>query len=713
MWKAIIAKKEDDFYYLLKLFADSLDDSLLKAAKQKDRPKKAGFGGDSVALLVRLMNQSKEELNSNVKKLIEPLEKELNELTEKNKKLIQELNTKQKQKDIKLQSTAKLTAELSNLNMTLRGKKLNAGEKTELTQKIKKLRQKLDKINAKNKRTISSEEKRINESSKETSDKIKENDSRKKELISEMEKIKIDYRIEQRDDALTNYMKAPSEENLNKFQSLFFTERDLFETKTTEGKTTAEQKSPLKFNKKQLDADLKTLGWDGTGETAKKVLDNIKTGKTVNLQSKKFSTLDLTANVTNKNYVRQLKSLIKENKSLLDSLTTANRLLSFEGDPREYFRNVLDTQRSRPVKGKSSVKNKFDMIHSQHRGAVLRINQVLNKIYNSNQTSEADAKTAYKLSRKLISAVKDLDKFDVYESQDWKRGKVEIKEVDKDISSSDLFNTTIQVYEEILEDLNLSASQERSLAEEGQDSKEYEKVEGKIDSFVSKLKSNENLQAITIDILNGAMLLKGNGLRRFVTSRAYDKKYRIHYSQKFSEENKTQLVNVMEQIKEELSNEIGAYVTYYDKINDVLDASGFIDKRLTRGTISQSKLSRALSDSADTDSARKYLSKNLMPLLTELNKIETEERSDSKVADNMKFEELENYIENPKDEKFNNQDLEFNGRYLRQIMQALPDTKLGKKINRVFRNQRTQQYLEILGLINIGAPIQSKKEEEE
>jgi len=718
MWKAIIANKEDDFYYLLKTFAESLESDLLKAAKPKDE--------DAVVLLIRLMTSSKEELNSYMKGKLKPLNVELNKLTEENKKLNKELNSAQKRKEIDLESNDKLMAELRDLNMKLRldkksGKErrpLTEKQKKAITQRAKELRAEISEISAKNRDKVSLENKEINEKVKEITDKIKINDEKRKQIKSQIEESKVNYKQGQRETALRNYMKSPTEENLNVFQSLFFSTRQLLNVKDSETgtrETKIENKSPLQFNKTQLDADLKTLGWDGTGKTAKEVLNNIKTRKEVTSQSKKFSILDLTGNVTNASYVRELKSLVKDNKPLLDSLTEANRLLVFEGDSREYFRNVLDTKRSpasKGKKGKSNIKNKFDRIHSQHRGAIDRIVSVLQKIVESNQVNTKEAKLAHKLSKKLISAVQELKFFEVYEIENWEKKK--IKPIgEKKPNSDNLFNTTLEVYEDILNDLNLSQSQEKDLAELGEEGKVYEEVEQKLDDFVTKLKANKNLQMITIDAINAIMGLSDASLSRFATTRAYDKDYNIYYEQTFSKEKENALIEAVKEIKEELNNDMGEnsrqYDKYYEKINEILESAGFVDSRLTRGRVSRKKLSEALSDSEYTDDARKYLSKNLLPLLEKLNQQGTEEDADSKVLDNTSFNNLVNYIENPNKETFYGEDMEENERYLSRLLMSTPNTKLGKKINRVFKNQQTRKYLDILGLL--GGSIQEKPKE--
>ena len=702
MWQAIIAHKEDDFYYLLKTFAESLENNLLKAEKPKER--------DSVAWLIELMNASNEELNSYMKRKLKPLNEEDKKLIEANKKLVQQLNAAQKTKEVNLEDTTKLTRELSNLNMKLRGKK--GEEKSKLMDEIKTLRTELDEAQAKNKEAINLSTEDRNKKSKEIEDKIKVNNEKRKNINTQIAESKVSYKKNQRETALRNYMKSPTEENLSKFQSLFFSTRQLLDVKDAEQgdkQTIIREKDPLQFNKKQLDADLKALGWDGTGETAKTVLDNIKSRGQNNLQSKKFSILDLTENVTNTNYVRQLKSLVKENKKLLDSLTEANRVLSFEGDSREYFREVLDTKGTSMAQPKSIVKDKFDLIHSQHRGAIEKISQVLQNIYNSGDVSEKDSKLAFKLSRKLISAVKDLRKFKVYEPTiEWdgkytKRTEIGETYKEKEISPEGLFSSTLEVYEEILNDLNLSQSQESAVAEEKdkKNRKVYEEVEEKLDSFISKLKSNKNLQMITVDIINAIMGISDEQLEKVFTRRAYDEDYNIYYNYEFSEEQKNKLMTQVMELKEELSNNYGGSSTkYYDKINEILEFSDFIDTRITRGKISSRKLSRILSSPNEKYIARTYLSKNLLPLLEQLNEEGMKGDESSKVIDNSSFERLKNYIENPKRKTFTVEETEDNMRYLERLIMSIPNTKLGKKVNRVFKNAQTQKYLAFLGLVS-------------
>jgi hypothetical protein len=715
MWKAIIAKKEDDFYYLLKTFAESLESDLLKAAKPKQE--------DSVVKLIRLMNVSHEELNSYMKRKLIPLNKEIEELTEKNKKLLAKLKTAEKRKETQYEPTDKINEELKDINMQLRAGKVSDEEKNKLTQRAKELRSKLSEIQANNRSKTLSQSKEANEKTKEITDDIKENDEKRKKIKARIEELKVNYRQNQRTTALRNYLKSPTDKNLVAFQSLFFSTRQLLDVKDSEkGKTEIKDKAPSQFNKTQLDADLKALGWDGTGKTAKLVLDNIKTRKENDLNSKKFSIMDLTENVTSANYVRRLKSLVKENKPLLDSLTEANRLLSFEGDSREYFRNILDTKKVSTARGKSNVKDKFDWIHSEHRGAIARISQVLQNIYYDKSVSEKDSKLAYKLSEKLIQAIKDLDNFKVYGYSQWgdNNKKTEIGETSKqkEIVPNNLFASTLEVYEDMLKDLNLTESQEKDLADLGDKGKVYEEVEQKLSDFITKLKINENLQIITMDIINAIMGVSDASLERFVKTRAYDKDYNIYYDQNFSEKEDNLLVDAIKELKEELNNDLGdnarKYDKYYEKINEILDSAGFIDSRLTRGRIKRRKLSEALSSEEYLYSARRHLSKNLLPLLEKLNQKGLEEEptwdGGSKVLDNAGFENLVNYIENPNKETFDDRDIAQNERYLSRLLMSAPNTKLGKKINRVFKNKQTKKYLSMLGLL--GGDIQEKSKEE-
>jgi len=108
------------------------------------------------------------------------------------------------------------------------------------------------------------------------------------------------------------------------------------------------------------------------------------------------------------------------------------------------------------------------------------------------------------------------------------------------------------------------------------------------------------------------------------------------------------------------------------------------------------------------------LSKNLLPLLEKLNQKGLEEEptwdGGSKVLDNAGFENLVNYIENPNKETFDDRDIAQNERYLSRLLMSAPNTKLGKKINRVFKNKQTKKYLSMLGLL--GGDIQEKSKEE-
>ena len=97
MWQAVIAKQEDNLYYLLKFFAESLDDNILKRETSDADILLAAMGRNNREVREKdipeeFKNMRKEILEDN-KKLMEKLsdaQKPTGDLPDKDKKMLSE-----------------------------------------------------------------------------------------------------------------------------------------------------------------------------------------------------------------------------------------------------------------------------------------------------------------------------------------------------------------------------------------------------------------------------------------------------------------------------------------------------------------------------------------------------------------------------------------------------------------------------------------------
>ena len=89
MWKAVIAKQEDNLYYLLKFFAESLDDDILKRETS------------NADLLLAAMGRKNRELRE--KDIPEEFKEIKDAITEENRDLMERLADAQKKKPPKNQ----------------------------------------------------------------------------------------------------------------------------------------------------------------------------------------------------------------------------------------------------------------------------------------------------------------------------------------------------------------------------------------------------------------------------------------------------------------------------------------------------------------------------------------------------------------------------------------------------------------------------------
>ena len=88
MWQAVIAKQEDNLYYLLKFFAESLDDNILKRETS-----------DADILLAAMGRNNREVRERDIPEEFKNMRKEI---LEDNKKLMEKLSDAQNQRGIYL-----------------------------------------------------------------------------------------------------------------------------------------------------------------------------------------------------------------------------------------------------------------------------------------------------------------------------------------------------------------------------------------------------------------------------------------------------------------------------------------------------------------------------------------------------------------------------------------------------------------------------------
>ena len=669
MWQAIIAKQEDNLYYLLKAFAESFDDILKNDLVSDEQVR---------MILPKLKRRNKlvEEINANNKDAI----KETNDkISEKNKKL--------------------------SLYEKRRGGKTNISLGSVFGRKVEVPAQ--DKLKA---------DKLISE--------IKQLQEEKKEILSDMEEVKRLVKEQPEIDAFKDYLKTPTMKNLQTYfdtrvsldeiyNNLFVDEKDKKEIKPAK----ASEK-----NKNEFDASLRVYGWDGTEKTSNQVITNINQEKKPKTSSKSFTNLELVNNIVSIN-TEELKELVAANKKQLEMLTGDKKKLKEGKEYAEQLDELSDIaltgkatvpfvnqktmleQLKRKRERREELDSRQELIHSAHKGAIAKIVSLLQAIYGSRETPEQKRKQARMLQRKIENAVKNLEKdtngmFQMGNLQTLafkplkeQKGKLKNEDLDPKLGLFPLskqyekeVKRTIKFYKDIYSDIALTEGQEDKLQgdkfepliglemQEGiEDTEAFKQMKKGIERLGSRIKGNQNLQEAFLSIYINFV---GQGIRertldsveRFVHNNLFDAEFnRIKvdsasrekvmsslgrrpdqlppaFSDKrqrrdreefgsespkdmgLSEEQKRSLMEAAKPLYDELNlNTLS--VRYGMLINDVLEDENLISERIARKTIGSREVQKLLSDPKESKKRLEYLEKFMVQPLQQVSEsIEGESR---------------------------------------------------------------------------------------
>ncbi len=697
MWQAIIAKQEDNLYYLLKFFAESLDDNILKRETS------------NADLLLAAMGRKNREVRE--KDIPEEFKNMRKQILEDNKKLIKKLSDAQKStgdlsdEDKKMLSEKK--KEIDKISSQIRSlqekRKVVEGEEAkQILNQIKTLREKSAKkskeYNKVQSKTISDYSQKITEASKKIADKLEDNRNTLKEIDEKIKENKKVASQEKFDSAILNYIKKPTKANLEKYLDVIQDANAIFryvisfdkgETFSIGRKKIDQQDAgyrAVKYSeglKEAFDAQLRGLGL-GTLKP-EEVLNRIKSRKEVETVNKPLNQIELVSTLFDDKDMKELKRLIADSKEILDAdaqernLKTKIELPYPKGSEfSEYFNAVLNTKvDANPRKKRLSP---IRLIHDAHRGAVYRIYELLKKIYTSSNFSETKKKAARKLMSRLETLVEERKEFKV----DLKTGTSGFKdkfakETDEaerargkeqfDLKSRDaeywngFVKSTIEFYSQMLEDIDLTKQQadavkfRKDTKRRDADKSNEGEIKDKMKDFANKVARNEDFRESVSLILEN--FYSESSAKDFISETLFDKNKGSMYipeihRDKITPENKEKLLDVGMELFLELnqtinfSEDFGRVVYYNDRINDILEGTG--TKKLSRKTVKERRLNNLLENPKDQKSASKYVRKYVYDELKKLveeekNKPEEEGSISGEGGMSSKLKQFDKYLE--------------------------------------------------------------------
>tara|TARA_R100000149_G_C5876947_1_gene140906 strand:+ start:22 stop:2682 length:2661 start_codon:yes stop_codon:yes gene_type:complete len=659
MWQAVIAKQEDNLYYLLKFFAESLDDDILKRETS------------NADLLLGAMGRKSREVRE--KDIPEEFKEIKDAITEENRDLMERLADAQKKKPPKNQDQ-QLSLKQKEINeissqirpLQIKQRKAKGKEAKQIKEQIEDLREKAEEKRKEYTKIISSFTRKITEDSKKIADKLEDNKNKLKEIDQKIKENKKVASQEKFDSAILNYIKKPTKANLEKYLDVIQDADAIFryvisfdkgETFLIGRKKIDQQDAgyrAVKYSeelKEAFDAQLRGLGL-GTLKP-EEVLNRIKSRKEVETVNKPLNQIELVSTLFNNKDMKELKRLIADSKEILDAdaqernLKTKIELPYPKGSEfSEYFNAVLNTKvDANPRKKRLSP---IRLIHDAHRGAVYRIYELLKKIYTSSNFSETKKKTAKKLMSRLETLVDERKEFKV----DLKTGTSGFKdkfgkETDEariargkeqfDLKSRDaeywngFVESTIEFYSQMLEDIDLTKQQadavkfRKDTKRRDADKSNEGEIKDKMKDFADKVARNEDFRESVSLILEN--FYNESSAKRFISETLFDKdKGSIYvpeiHRDKITSENKEKLLDVGMELFLELnqtvnfSEDFGRVVYYNDRINDILE--GISPKKLSRKTLEERRVNNLLENPKDQKSASKYVRKYVYDNLKDL-----------------------------------------------------------------------------------------------
>ena len=344
MWKAVLANKEDDIYFLLKCFIESAEEQIIL---KRDRP--APIKG------INFQN---------------PLAYELITLNKDGKKVA----------DFKLKKINSKIQEISEELTDLRPPPETPQSKS-FERKIKGLEDDRKKLLAEKKKVLES--------------KKKSSPNNNNTLLAYIKKP-TDANFEKHFSSLV----GPS--SLYTYQTSF----KQMQPKTSSELKIFRQKETEQFKQKlreQLDKDIKELG-----KTKKDKLQAISSRnpntdkKSVTLEQ---ALLNVTDN--NVELLNELKTLLKDNKTYLKQLGQKRFDVIYpKGDNLNSFISTKLQEKKRPKSEKQTVASSADSIKNYHKSAMARILEILSKISTTSKNNKTKMQ-AIKLFKKIRNAVKD------------------------------------------------------------------------------------------------------------------------------------------------------------------------------------------------------------------------------------------------------------------------------------------------------------------
>tara|TARA_R100001440_G_scaffold577_7_gene1834 strand:+ start:1942 stop:4383 length:2442 start_codon:yes stop_codon:yes gene_type:complete len=657
MWQAIIAKQEDNLYYLLKFFAESLDDDILKEEK-KDL---------DANLMLAAMNRAKRKV------IEEDIPKELKEIkdaiTAENKDLMAKLGDAQKPKKPSASYTKGLSAKQKEINeiesqirsMRSKQKEAKGNQAKQIKEQLKSLEEKSKKEREEYSKMVSSYTRKITEESKKIADKLEDNKNTLKEINEKIKESKKLASQEEFDNVLLAYIKQPSKENLQRYLDIIQDSAAIarYVISFEKGKTFGRGMQVKRIDEEDLgykaveyseklkevfDAQLRSLGL-GTLKP-EEVLSRIKARKEVETINKPLNQVELVSTLFNDKDMKELKRLIADSKEILDANTQERNLktnieLPYPkgSEPKEHFKTVLN---SREGKKLSATR----IIHDAHRGAVYRIYELLKKIYTTSNFSETKKKTARKLMSRLQTLTDEMKQFKVdlktsgfkdkfgKETEDAKRARG-IEEYNLMAKDSEFWNKlvspTIEFYSQMLEDIDLTKQQadavkfRTDVKRKDTDESNEKEIKSKMQDFANKVARNEDFRESVSLILEN--FYNESSAKSFISETLFDKdKGSIYvpevHRDKITEENKEKLLDAGMELFAELnqtvnfSEDFGRVVYYNDRINDILE--GIQPKKFSRLTFKDYRLNRLLEDPKGKRNALEYVKKYILEKMEKL-----------------------------------------------------------------------------------------------
>lgn len=676
MWQAIIAKQEDNLYYLLKFFAESLDDDILKATR---KPLTMRYGVDvpegglkdydpAQYLAQNTQEQYLRRFQGATKKVLAQRKK----LIDANKKLSQELADAQKITDKDLPNRKELSGIKSQ--MTKLQTKINEYVKNadpNQKEKVEELREKYEKQSKKYNAALTAHIPKMKKKVEQITAKIKDNDAVIKLIEEKVQSREKQKTLASREKSLTAYMKKPTMANLQKYFDeiadreaiiRFASGFKLDDSKDIEGlgnlrsarlEEAAKEFKPVEATEKikeKFDAQLRGLGYVGP-ESVETVLENIASRKSKKTTNKPFNQLGLMETIFTDEDIKELKDLISDNKTILESLKQNIELPVPSGaEPKEYFSAVLNQPEGSKV---STNRN----IHDAHKGAVYRIYEILRKYYFDRTLPENKRNTAKKLMQRLekLNETKKGQAFSNFKVPNLGTKGYEKEEKDKDKDKefdriqtqnpeflNELAVSTIDLYEMIYRDLDLTKKQ----AQNAEQSKEVENI---IEAFSKKISKDFALREAVILILDA--FADKEEAKDFMETYLFDDEYdeyrvpKIH-RKKISESNREKIMDVGTELFEELSQPMetseGKKEFYVDRINDIIKDTGV---KIPRRKMKAKTLNKLLKNPSDSASASKYVRKYVVDKLEKI--IKNLPEDENKVLDqqNSEMEALKKYLD--------------------------------------------------------------------